>query len=109
MAALSRRPPATLAFDRLASEYDALVGGEIFRHLRARTHQAFVRRFGPGARVIEIGCGTGLDTCFLASHGVRVLAFVRDSNELSVNCNEDAFANATVADSERALAGVAHE
>ena len=74
MAALSRRPPATLAFDRLASEYDALVGGEIFRHLRARTHQAFVRRFGPGARVIEIGCGTGLDTCFLASHGVRVLA-----------------------------------
>jgi SAM-dependent methyltransferase len=24
--------------------------------------------------VIEIGCGTGLDTCFLASNGVRVLA-----------------------------------
>ena len=74
MAALSGRPPATLAFDRLASEYDSLVSGEIFRHLRARTHQAFARRFARGNRVIEIGCGTGLDTCFLASNGVRVLA-----------------------------------
>jgi SAM-dependent methyltransferase len=68
------RPAATLAFDRLASEYDSLVGGEIFQLLRARTHQAFARRFGRGARVIEIGCGTGLDTCFLASNGVRVVA-----------------------------------
>lgn len=72
--AASSRPAATLAFDRLASEYDALVEGEIFKHLRARTHQAFARRFAGGSRVIEIGCGTGLDTCFLALNGVRVLA-----------------------------------
>ena len=70
----SGRAAATLAFDRLAPDYDVLVDGEIFRHLRARTHQAFARRFRPGARVIEIGCGTGLDTCFLVSNGVQVLA-----------------------------------
>ena len=70
----SARAAATVAFDRQAAYYDALVDGEIFRHLRARTHCAFARRFRRGSRVIEIGCGTGIDTCFLASNGVHVLA-----------------------------------
>ena len=68
------RPPATLAFDRLAPEYDALVAGEIFQLLRRRTHDAFARRFKSGSRVLEIGCGTGIDTAFLASRGVDVIA-----------------------------------
>ena len=71
---LGMRAPATVAFDRLASEYDALAAGEIFRLLRARTHAAFARCFAPGSRVLEIGCGTGLDTIFLASRGVCVVA-----------------------------------
>jgi ubiquinone/menaquinone biosynthesis C-methylase UbiE len=76
MSAAPRRsmPAATLAFDRLAPEYDALTGGEIFRLLRCRTHAAFARRFGAGSRVLEVGCGTGQDTLFLASHGARVVA-----------------------------------
>src|SRR5688572_28337141 len=65
---------ATLAFDRLAPEYDALAEGEIFRLLRRRTHAAFLRWLRPGCRVLEIGCGTGLDTVFLAAHGIRVVA-----------------------------------
>ena len=68
------RPAATLAFDRLAPEYDALVGGEIFQLLRRRTHRAFARRFPPASRVLEIGCGTGIDTAFLASRGIDVIA-----------------------------------
>jgi SAM-dependent methyltransferase len=68
------RPAATQAFDRLASDYDALAGGEIFTLLRARTHASFARRFPAGARVLEIGCGTGLDTAFLAARGVRDVA-----------------------------------
>lgn len=68
------RASATQAFDRLASHYDVLAGGEIFQLLRQRTHAAFVRRFAPGSRVLEIGCGTGLDTAFLASRGVHVVA-----------------------------------
>ena len=68
------RSPAMVAFDRLAPDYDALAGGEIFGLQRARTHHAFARHFTAGARVLEIGCGTGLDTCFLARRGVRVVA-----------------------------------
>ena len=60
-------PAATIAFDRLASEYDTLAAGEIFQLLRQRTHKTFARCFGPEARVLEIGCGTGLDTAFLAA------------------------------------------
>lgn len=66
--------PARQAFDRLAPSYDALAGGEIFRLLRERTHRVLERTFRPGCRVLEVGCGTGLDTVFLAERGVRVLA-----------------------------------
>ena len=72
--AAGMRAPATIAFDRLASEYDQLAAGEIFQLLRERTHQVFARRFAPGSRVLEIGCGTGLDTAFLASRDVHVVA-----------------------------------
>jgi SAM-dependent methyltransferase len=68
------RSAATIAFDRLAADYDALTGGEIFALLRRRTHNAFARYFSAGSRVLEIGCGTGRDTCFLASRGIRVIA-----------------------------------
>src|SRR5687768_16095630 len=63
-----------LAFDRLASQYDAIAEGELFTLMRRRTHDAFLRWFQPGCRVLDIGCGTGLDTAFLAAHGVRVVA-----------------------------------
>jgi SAM-dependent methyltransferase len=63
-----------LAFDRLASQYDALADGELFTLMRRRTHEVFLRWFRPGCRVLDIGCGTGLDTAFLAAHGVRVVA-----------------------------------
>jgi SAM-dependent methyltransferase len=68
------KPAATAAFDRLASTYDALVSGDTFRHQRAQTHAAFQRWIRPGFRVLEIGCGTGFDTVFLAGIGARVVA-----------------------------------
>ena len=68
------RPAATEAFDRLAADYDELTDGEIFRVFRQRTHRAFARHFGPDSRVLEIGCGTGLDTAFLASRCRHVVA-----------------------------------
>ncbi len=65
---------ARLAFDRLAPAYDALVSGDTFRHQRGQTHAAFRRWIKHGFRVLEIGCGTGLDTAFLAALGTRVVA-----------------------------------
>lgn len=69
-----RAPAATVAFDRLAPAYDMLVSGDSFRHQRRQTHAAFRRWLRPGLRVLEIGCGTGVDTAFLAGMGVRVVA-----------------------------------
>jgi SAM-dependent methyltransferase len=70
----STRHATVEAFDRLAGQYDAIAHGEIFRSLRDRTHAAFTRRIEAGWRVLEIGCGTGLDTAFLAARGVHVVA-----------------------------------
>jgi len=80
MAVIARGPalaevPATVrAFDRLAPRYDALSSGELFRAMRARVHQALARALPPGARVLEIGCGSGVDTAWLAGRGGRVVA-----------------------------------
>src|ERR1051325_10490770 len=65
---------ARLAFDRLAPTYDALASGEAFQLQRRQTHAAFSRWIRSGFRVLEIGCGTGADTEYLAKLGVRVVA-----------------------------------
>ncbi|MFN2445440.1 MAG: class I SAM-dependent methyltransferase [Vicinamibacterales bacterium] len=77
-------PAARIAFDRLAASYDGVTGGEIFDLLRKRTHAVLARAFPSGCRVLEIGCGTGIDTVFLAGRGVRVLAC--DLAERMVSC-----------------------
>ena len=65
---------ARLAFDRLAPAYDALAAGEAFQQQRKQTHRLLSRWIRPGFRVLEIGCGTGADTEFLARLGARVVA-----------------------------------
>ena len=39
-----------------------------------RCGESLEKAFRPGDRVLEIGCGTGVDACFLAERGVKVLA-----------------------------------
>ena len=65
---------ARLAFDRLAPTYDALAAGEAFQLQRKQTHRLLSRWIRSGFRVLEIGCGTGADTEFLAGLGARVVA-----------------------------------
>ena len=73
----ARSAPAALsvaAFDRLAPAYDAMVSGEAFQLQRRQTHRLLSRWIRSGFRVLEIGCGTGIDTEFLAGLGARVVA-----------------------------------
>ena len=65
---------ARLAFDRLAPTYDMLVSGEAFQLQRKQTHRLLSQWIRSGFRVLEIGCGTGIDTEFLAGLGARVVA-----------------------------------
>jgi len=63
------------AFDGLAAAYDDdFTASPIARHLRNRVWQRLEARFGPGQRVLELGCGSGEDAAFLAGRGVFVQA-----------------------------------
>jgi SAM-dependent methyltransferase len=65
------------AFDALASRYDALfspAANPLVGLARARVHAALGRHFAPGARLLELGCGTGEDTLALAARGHTLVA-----------------------------------
>ena len=62
-------------FDRIAEYYDRIFTDAKIGHVqRAAVRRALEKEFRPGHRVLEIGCGTGADACFLAEHGVEVVA-----------------------------------
>jgi ubiquinone/menaquinone biosynthesis C-methylase UbiE len=66
--------PAAAAFDRLSGRYEQLCENEIFEWMRARVHAVCLQRFPAESRVLELGCGIGIDTAFLAGRGVHVTA-----------------------------------
>lgn len=66
--------PAAQAFDAVASSFDARFGE--WRSVAAQrraVRSALLDAFPPGARVLELGGGTGEDALFLARQGRRVL------------------------------------
>lgn len=69
------RAAASAAFDDEAAVYDEGFGrnpvGRLFRRV---FQQRLTELIAPGARVLDIGCGTGEDALFLAQRGVRVHA-----------------------------------
>ena len=69
------RPLYTAPFDAFADRYDELfTESRIGQAQRASVWAELKKTFGAGDRVLEIGCGTGVDACFLGSCGVRVVA-----------------------------------
>jgi SAM-dependent methyltransferase len=66
---------AAAVFDALAAGYDAgFTETPLGRLHREAVWRRLDSRFAAGARVLELGCGTGEDAVHLARRGVRVLA-----------------------------------
>jgi SAM-dependent methyltransferase len=63
------------AFDRVAADYDGPAGNNaLIQRMRACMWDMLTATFPPGARLLDLGCGTGIDAAFLAGRGYRVVA-----------------------------------
>lgn len=63
------------AFSRKAAQYDAFGEGHpILERMRARVRQVVQQRLQPGARLLELNAGSGLDAACFASQGYAVHA-----------------------------------
>lgn len=77
-------------FDQLAAEYDRLVlTNPLDLYLRSVAGAVLGRIFPPGAHILEIGCGTGIETLPLARRGVRIAA-IDISGEMLARLSEKA-------------------
>jgi ubiquinone/menaquinone biosynthesis C-methylase UbiE len=77
--------PFSVPFDGVAARYDETFTSSIIgRAQRAAVWKELAKAFHPGDRVLEIGCGTGVDACCLAERGVEVLACDPSSHMIEV-------------------------
>src|SRR5919201_5747089 len=61
----------SVAYDAIAAGYDEQVRGDDW--MRRVLHAHYARVFRPGLRVLDVGCGTGMDALALARMGISVL------------------------------------
>lgn len=63
------------AFDSVAADYDGPRGNnELIQDMRREMWRWLDRTFAPGSRLIDLGCGTGLDAVRMARRGHRITA-----------------------------------
>ena len=64
-----------LAFNRAAAGYDGPAGNNILiQRMRTQMWRTLTSTFPRGARLLDLGCGTGIDAAYLAARGYSVLA-----------------------------------
>ena len=86
-------------FDNIAEQYDDTFTSSIIGRIqRASVWRELEKRFRRGDRILDIGCGTGVDARFLAERGIDVVACDSSSRMLSV-------AQRRIADLPRGAAG----
>ena len=96
------------AFDSVAPDYDGPRGNNpLIQDMRAEMWRWLDREFSPGSRLIDLGCGTGLDAVRMAHRGHSVVA-TDWSTEMVARTAARARAE-SVADRVAALAIGAHE
>ncbi len=63
------------AFDSVAADYDGPLGNnELIQRMRHQVWKWMLTQFPRGSRLLELGCGTGMDAAYLAEQGYHILA-----------------------------------
>jgi ubiquinone/menaquinone biosynthesis C-methylase UbiE len=97
-----------LAFDSVAADYDGPSGNNLLiQDMRNEMWRCLDATFGKNSRLIDLGCGTGLDAVRMAHLGHRVMA--TDWSPQMVERTRYRAAREHVADEVRACAVGAHE
>src|SRR5580704_13007961 len=96
------------AFDSVAADYDGPRGNNLLiQDMRDEMWRWLDKKFAPNSRLIDLGCGTGLDAVRMAHLGHRVMA--TDWSPQMVERTRYRAAREHVADEVRACAVGAHE
>jgi len=73
-----------LPYNRLAALYDGLMGEVDYRQWASYLQELSQRYSAPGRRLLDLGCGTGTLTMFLAEAGFDVIGVDLSSEMLAI-------------------------